>query len=70
MLGHNTNLNKPQKAEMIPCILYDHCAIKLKTDTKQSSSKYINSEFKQLVTEWWIGQEINQGRNDKIPWMK
>lgn len=43
MLGHNTNLNKSRKAEMIPRILYDRYAIKLKTGTKQSSSQYIDS---------------------------
>lgn len=29
---------------MVPCILYDHCAIKLKIDSKQSSNKCINSQ--------------------------
>jgi exonuclease III len=36
ILGHKANLSKYKKTEIIPCILYDHNALKLEINKKSS----------------------------------
>jgi endonuclease/exonuclease/phosphatase family metal-dependent hydrolase len=37
ILGHNANLSKYKKTEMIPCILSDHNALKVELNNKNNS---------------------------------
>jgi exonuclease III len=43
ILGHKASLSKYKKIEIIPCILYDHNALKLEINNKNSSKKQANS---------------------------
>ena len=42
-LGHKANLYKSKKIEITSCVLCYHSAIKLKIDSKQISSKCVES---------------------------
>jgi hypothetical protein len=50
LLGHKANLSKYKKTEIIPCILSDHNALKLKLSNKNNSKK----TCKKLETEQHI----------------
>jgi exonuclease III len=52
ILGHKANFSKYKKIEIIPYILSDHNALKLKINNKNSSKK----TFKQLEAEEPIAQ--------------
>jgi exonuclease III len=43
ILGHKASLNKYKKIEIIPCILFNHYAIKLELNIKRKSIKYSNT---------------------------
>jgi hypothetical protein len=43
ILGHKASLSKHKKTEIIPCILYDHNALKLEPNNKNNSRKYANN---------------------------
>jgi hypothetical protein len=43
MLGHKASLRKYKKIVIIPCILSDHNALKLKLNNKYNSRKYRNN---------------------------
>jgi exonuclease III len=43
ILGHEANLSKYKKTEIIPCILSDHKVLKLDLNNKNNSRKYANS---------------------------
>jgi hypothetical protein len=43
ILGHKTSLSKYNKIEIIPCILYDHNALKLEINNKNCSKKHANN---------------------------
>lgn len=45
------------------CILSDHNAVKLKTDTKQIPSKYTNSQILNILGNYEQVKEKNQERN-------
>lgn len=49
MLGHKANLNNSRKILIIPYILSDHYAIKLKINSKQKPDKLMDVE--PLITE-------------------
>jgi hypothetical protein len=59
ILGHKASLSKYKKIEVIPCILSDHYAIKLKLNNKNkcaNSWKLKNS----LFNEQWVIGEIKE----------
>jgi hypothetical protein len=43
VLGHKASLSKYKKIEIIPCILFDHNALKLELNNKNNSRKYTNT---------------------------
>jgi exonuclease III len=43
ILGHKASLSKYKKIEIIPCILSDHNALKLKLNNKNNNRKYANN---------------------------
>jgi hypothetical protein len=43
ILGHKASLRKYKKTEIIPCILFDHNALKLEINKKNSSKKHTNN---------------------------
>jgi exonuclease III len=43
ILGHKGSLSKYKKTEIIPCILFDHNAIKLELNNKSKDKKHANS---------------------------
>jgi hypothetical protein len=43
MLGHKASLSKYKKIEIIPCILSDHNALKLKINNKNRSKSHANN---------------------------
>jgi hypothetical protein len=43
MLGYKASLSKHKEIEIIPCILYDHNALKLDLNNKNNSRKYTNN---------------------------
>jgi hypothetical protein len=62
ILGHNANLTKYKKTEIMPCILSDHNAIKLELknkskDKKQSNSWKLNNS---LLNEQWVIDGIKE----------
>jgi hypothetical protein len=44
ILGHKASLSKYKKTEIIPCILSDYNALKLKINNKNNSRKYKNTQ--------------------------
>jgi endonuclease/exonuclease/phosphatase family metal-dependent hydrolase len=43
ILGHRASLSKYKKIEIIPCILSDHNALKLKINNKNKDKNHANS---------------------------
>jgi hypothetical protein len=43
ILGHKASLSKYKKAEIIPCILHDHNALKLELNNKNNSRNHANN---------------------------
>jgi exonuclease III len=43
ILGQKASLSQYKKAELIPCILSHHCALKLELNNKNNSKKHANS---------------------------
>jgi exonuclease III len=43
ILGHKASLSKYKKIEIIPCMLYDHNAVKLELNNKSKDKKHANS---------------------------
>jgi hypothetical protein len=43
ILGHKASLSKYKKTEIIPCILFDHNALKLEHNNKNNNKKHANS---------------------------
>jgi hypothetical protein len=62
ILGHKAILSKYKKIEIIPCILSDHNAIKLKLN-KNNSRKYANNWRlnNTLFKDQWVIEEIKKG---------
>jgi hypothetical protein len=62
ILGHKATLNKYKKIKIIPCILTDHNALKLKINNKNSSKKHA-SNWKltnTLFNDQWLIDEIKE----------
>jgi exonuclease III len=68
ILGHNANLSKYKKIEIIPCILSDHNALKLELNNKNNSRKYTNNwkHNKTLLNDQWVIDELKE--EIKISW--
>jgi hypothetical protein len=62
ILGHKASLSKYKKLEIIPCILYDHNALKLEINNKKSSKKHANNWKlnNTLLNDQWITDEIKE----------
>jgi hypothetical protein len=62
ILGHKASLSKYKKIEVIPCILSDHNALKLKINNKNNSKKHINSWKlnNTLLNDQWVIDEIKE----------
>jgi hypothetical protein len=60
ILGHNASLSKYKKTEIIPCILPDHNALKLKINNKNNSKKHANvwKLNNTLLNDQWVIDEI------------
>jgi endonuclease/exonuclease/phosphatase family metal-dependent hydrolase len=43
IIGHKASFSKYKKAEIIPCIISDHNALKLELNIKNNSKKYPNN---------------------------
>ena len=68
MLRHRRNLGKSKKTEIVSSIFSDHNPMKLEINHK-SNRKYTKKdlEAKQHAIKLSIGQQQDQGRNQKIP---
>jgi exonuclease III len=66
ILGHKASFSKYKKIEIIPCILFDHEAIKQELNNKISSRKYANNWRlnNTLLNNQWVIQEMRG--NQKI----
>jgi hypothetical protein len=62
ILGHKASLSKYKKIEIIPCILSDHNAIKLKLNNKNSSKKHANNWKlnNTLLNDKWVIDKIKE----------
>jgi hypothetical protein len=62
ILGHKASLNKYKKIEIIPCILFDHNAVKLEINNKNSSKKHTNNWKlnNTLLNDEWVTNEIKE----------
>jgi hypothetical protein len=62
ILGHKASLSKYKKLEIIPCILYDHNALKLEINNKKSSKKHANNWKlnNTLLNDQWVTDEIKE----------
>jgi hypothetical protein len=62
ILGHKASLSKYKKIEIIPCILYDHNALKLELNNKNSSKKHANNWKlnNTLLNDQWVIDEIKE----------
>jgi hypothetical protein len=62
ILGHRASLSKYKKIEIIPCILYDHNALKLELNNKNNNRKYSNNWKlnNTLLNDWQATDEIKE----------
>jgi hypothetical protein len=62
ILGHKASLSKYKKIEIIPCILSDHNALKLKLNNKNNCKKHANSWKlnNTLLNDQWVIDEIKE----------
>jgi hypothetical protein len=62
ILGHKASLSKFKKIEIIPCILFDHNALKVEINNKNSSKKHANNwKLKNtLLNDQWVIDEIKE----------
>jgi hypothetical protein len=62
ILGHKASLSKYKKAEIIPCILSDHSALKPEMNNKNSSKKHANNWKLNniLLNDQWVIDEIKE----------
>jgi hypothetical protein len=60
--GHKASLSKYKKTEIIPCILYDHNALKLEINSKNNSRKRANNWKlnNTLHNDQWVTDEIKE----------
>jgi hypothetical protein len=61
-LGHKESLSKYKKIEIIPCILFDHSALKLEISNKNNSKKHSNNWKlnNTLLNDQWVIDEIKE----------
>jgi hypothetical protein len=62
IVRHKANISKYKKIEIIPCILSDHNALKLKINNKNSSKKHANNWKlnNTLQNDEWVMVEIKE----------
>jgi hypothetical protein len=62
ILGHKASLSKYKKIEIIPCILSNHNALKLKLNNKNNSRKHTNNWKlnNTLLNDQWVIDEIKE----------
>jgi hypothetical protein len=67
ILGHKASLSKYKKIKIIPCILSDHNALKLKLNNKNNSRKHTNNWKlnNTLLYDQWVIDEITEEK--KVP---
>jgi hypothetical protein len=60
ILEHRASLSKCKKIEIIPCILFDHNALKLELNNKNNSRKQVNNWRLNniLLKDQWVIVEI------------
>jgi hypothetical protein len=67
ILGQKASLSKYKKIELIPCILYDHNALKLELNNKNSKKHANNWKLNNtLLNDQWVIDEIKQEL--KVSW--
>jgi hypothetical protein len=68
ILGHKASLSKYKKIETIPCILFNHNALKLEINNKNNSRKSANNWKlnNTLLNVQWVIDEMK--REIKISW--
>jgi hypothetical protein len=62
ILGYKASLSKYKKIEIILCILFDHNALKLEINNKNSSKKHTNNCWlnSTLLNDEWVTGEIKE----------
>ena len=72
MLGHKTSLSKFRKTEIISSFSSDHNAMKLEISHKENTEKHAKTwELNNILfNKQWMGQQWDQGRNQKMLWNK
>jgi hypothetical protein len=62
VLGHKASLSKYKKIEIIPCILFDHNALKLELNNKNNSRKHANNWKlnNTLLNDQWVIDEMKK----------
>jgi exonuclease III len=67
ILGHKASLNKFKKIKITPFITSDHNRIKLDLSNKRNSRKYSNTLRLKNTAKKPMGDQSNNGRNNKVP---
>jgi hypothetical protein len=60
MLGHKASLSKYKKIEIIPCILFDHNALKLEINNTLLNDQWVIDEIKEETKRFL---EVNKNEN-------
>jgi hypothetical protein len=62
ILEHKASLSKYKKIEIIPCILFDHNALKLELNNKNNNKNHANSWKlnNTLLNDQWVIDEIKE----------
>jgi exonuclease III len=62
ILGHKASLSKHKKIEIIPCLLFNHNALKLELNNKNKEKKHANSWKlnNSFLNEQWVIDEIKE----------
>jgi hypothetical protein len=62
ILGHKASLTKYKKIEIIPCILFDHNALKLELNNKNNSKEHANNwkPNNTLLNDQWVIDKIKE----------
>jgi hypothetical protein len=79
ILGYKASINKYKKIESIPCILFDHDALKLEINNKNNSKKHANNwkVNNTLLDDQWAIDEIKEeikrfleiNENENMPYL-
>jgi hypothetical protein len=62
ILGYKASPSKYKRIEIIPCILFDHNALKLEINNKNSNKKHANNWKlnNTLLNDQWVIDEIKE----------